>query len=99
MSKLILGSIDLTKINKSDIQTTDKNGNPFKNGGKYLPVAIWVNDEKDDYGNDVAIKAGSKENSYYIGNAKTWSNEPEQTKTVPTIAEIEDAAEGNDLPW
>lgn len=85
MSKLLLGSIDLTKIKKEDIITTDKNGNTFESGAKYLNVAIWVNDEPDQYGNHAAIKAGKKEDSYYIGNAKEWQKE--QTQQAPSQAQ------------
>lgn len=73
MSKLYLGSIDLNKIKKEDIVSTDKDGKPFQNGAKYLNVSIWVNDEPDKYGNSVSVKTGSKEASYYIGNAKEYN--------------------------
>lgn len=68
MSKLFLGSIDLTKINKNDIKA-------HENGAKYLSITMWVNEEPDKYGNNMSIKAGSKESSYYIGNAKEWKKE------------------------
>ena len=71
-SKLFLGSIDLTKINKNDIKV-------HENGAKYLSITMWVNDEPDKYGNNMSIKAGSKETSYYIGNAKEWKKEGEIT--------------------
>jgi hypothetical protein len=47
MAKIISASIDLTKIDKSKVQTVDKNGKPFKNGGKYINVSITINDEAD----------------------------------------------------
>lgn len=75
MSKLFLGSIDLTKIDKSDIVTTDKDGKPFKSGGKFLNISIWLNDEPDKYGNHISIKAGKKDANYYIGNAKEYQKE------------------------
>lgn len=98
MSKLILASINLSKIKKEDIQTTNKDGQPFKDGAKYLPVTIWLNDEQDQYGNDTAIKAGPKESSYYIGNGKTWQKEEQkiEVQQYPTNAEIE---ESGDLPF
>lgn len=100
MSELILASIDLTKINKEHIEKVNKDGEPFKNGSQYLRVAIWVNDEEDKYGNNVSIKAGPKDESYYIGNGKTWNNErtaQPQTKTFPTAAEAD--ADGDGLPF
>lgn len=81
MSKLFLGSLDLTKIDKSDIVTTDKDGNPFKSGGKFLNISIWLNDEPDKYGNHISIKAGKKDANYYIGNAKEY-NKQEQSTTA-----------------
>lgn len=72
MSKLYLGSIDLSKVDKRHVKTLDGDGMPFKNGAKYLNIAIWLNDEPDKYGNHLAIKAGPKDESYYIGNAKEF---------------------------
>jgi hypothetical protein len=84
MSEFYLGSIDLTKIKKEDVVTTDKNGQPFKNDAKYLNISVWVNDEADKYGNKVSIKAGKKDSSYYIGNAKEWKQE------IKPIAVVDD---------
>ena len=89
MSKLFLGSIDLSKINKSDIVSTDKNGEEFRNGAKYLNVTIWVNDEPDKYGNHISIKAGPKDSNYYIGNAKAWQKQGEK----------QEQEQDNDLPF
>ena len=72
MAKLYLGSIDLNKINKEDIVTKDKDGNAFANGAKYLNISQWLNEEADKYGNQIAIKSGKKDSSYYIGNAKEY---------------------------
>lgn len=72
MNNLYLGSIDLNKIKKEDIVSTDKNGNPFKNGAKYLNISVWVNDKEDQFGNHISIKCGKKEDSYYLGNAKKY---------------------------
>lgn len=74
---MLTGSIDLNKIDKTKIVSTDKNGNPFQNGAKYLNVVVWINDEADKYGNNASIQisqskeereAGGK--SIYIGNLK-----------------------------
>ena len=90
MSKLLIGSIDLNKIDKTKIVDRDKNGNPFENNAKYLNVAVWVNDEVDQYGNSASIQISqSKEEreagvkATYIGNLKepqSRSNEPTSTK-------------------
>ena len=80
-------SIDLTKINKSKIR-------PHANGSKYYNISVMVNDEKDSFGNNVAITEGqskeerdAKEKKVYIGNGKTvfevvrTPKEPETTNT------------------
>jgi hypothetical protein len=70
-SKLIIaGSIDLNKIDKSRIV-------PGKNGAKYYNITLLVNEEKDQYDNDVAIQTGqtkqerlAKEKATYIGSGR-----------------------------
>ena len=58
MNKLYTGLIDLNKINNTKVITIGKNGQPFKNGAKYVKVSIWVNDTPDQYGNSVSIVTG-----------------------------------------
>ena len=100
MSKLLTGSIDLNKIDKTKIVSTDKNGKPFENGAKYLNVVVWINDEADKYGNNASIQisqskeerdAGAK--AIYIGNLK----EPQSRNNEPTSARTESVA--GDLPF
>jgi hypothetical protein len=100
MSKLFLGSIGLNKINKADIVTTDKNGNAFENGAKYLNVTIWLNDEPDQYGNIIGIKSGDKDNSYYVGNAKEYIKQGAanvSSEPVPNSYKQDDGDDG--LPF
>ena len=97
MSKILTGSIDLNKIDKTKIVSTDKNGKPFENGAKYLNVVVWINDEADKYGNTASIQisqpkeereAGVK--ATYIGNLK----EPQSRSNEPTSArsaQVEDS--------
>lgn len=100
MSKLLTGSIDLNKIDKTKIVSTDKNGNPFENGAKYLNVVVWLNDEADKYGNNASIQISqSKEEreagvkAIYIGNLK----EPQSRNNEPTSAKNAQATD--DLPF
>jgi len=100
MSKLLTGSIDLNKIDKTKIVSTDKNGNPFENGAKYLNVVVWLNDEADKYGNNASIQISqSKEErdagvkAIYIGNLK----EPQSRNNEPTSAKT--ASVADDLPF
>ncbi|MFK7947847.1 MAG: hypothetical protein AB8G11_09665 [Saprospiraceae bacterium] len=79
MAKMMYGSIDVTKIDKSKIVSTNDKGEPFKNGGKFLSVVVWVNDEDDNYGNIASIQQSlSKEERdsgvkpTYLGNLKEF---------------------------
>jgi len=92
MAKLFNGSIDLSKIDKSLIKTLDKDGNPFKNGAKYLSVSIWLNDEPDKYGNTLSIQIGDKENRIYLGNAKEYKKKED----TPIATRLD---ESDDLPF
>ena len=69
--KIIAGSIDLNKIDKSRIVAG-------KNGAKYYNVSILINDTKDQYGNDVSIiesqtkeERAAKAQRKFLGNGKT----------------------------
>jgi hypothetical protein len=65
---LINAKIDLTKVAKEHVFIGKK--------GKYLDLQIWVNDEEDQYGNNVAVKqsykVGDSFESHYIGNGKKY---------------------------
>ena len=100
MSKLLTGSIDLNKIDKTKIVSVDKNGNPFKNNAKFLNIVVWVNDEPDQFGNNASIQISqSKEErdagvkATYIGNLK----EPQSRNNEPTSARTAQVAD--DLPF
>ena len=74
-------SIDLSKIDKSKIVSTDKNGQPFKNGAKYANLSIIVNQEPDKYGNHMSIslsqsqeERAAKEPRVYVGNGKKFES-------------------------
>jgi hypothetical protein len=98
MSKLLSGSINLSKIDKTKIISTDKNGNPFENGSKFLNIVVWINDEPDQYGNNASIQISqSKEEresgvkSIYIGNLKqpqTRNNEPTSAKNAQATDDL-----------
>ncbi len=101
MSKLLKGSIDLTKIEKSAIFNSEK-------GGKYINVDIWINDDADTYGNHAGIKQSIKEGendfkSHYIGNAKKgfgWDdNASGSSKTEQTPPKAAPLPESDDLPF
>lgn len=107
MSKMLIGSIDLNKVDKSKIITKDKNGKPFENGAKYLNVVVWVNDQEDNYGNIASIQQSiSKEEresgvkATYIGNLKDLqSNQPPQPQNNNSNNSVAKADEPDDLPF
>ncbi len=80
------GSIDLNKIDKSKVVTTDKNGKPFENGAKYLNIVLWINDEADQYGNNASIQVSqtkeekeAKQKVTYLGNLKEYKKNSTQS--------------------
>lgn len=98
MGKLISASIDVTKINKSKLV-------PGKNGAIYCNLLISLNDEPDQYKNDVSVSENqSKEErergdkKVYLGNGKTiWSSDAAK---VPAAAQQEVSNESlDDLPF
>lgn len=100
---MLIGSIDLNKIDKKRIVTKDKNGNAFENGAKYYNVLVWINDEIDQYGNIASIQESiSKEEresglkATYIGNLKNVGGQ--NTNTDEKKSEnVKD--EHDDLPF
>jgi len=79
---MLIGAIDLNKIDKTKIVTTDKNGNPFKNGAKYLNIVLWINDEPDQFGNNASIQVSQtkeerdqKVKPTYIANLKEFKKD------------------------
>lgn len=88
MSKLLTGSIELTKIDKSKIVE--------KNGRKWLNISVWLNDDKDQYGNCASIQISAKkdEPKIYIGNLKEY----EQNKDVPNSTSIPSNQQGSNVP-
>jgi hypothetical protein len=86
MAKLIAVSIDVTKLDKSKFVTGKK--------GTYANLTISLNDEPDQYNNDVSVWEGqsederkSKADRNFLGNGKVvWSSEgqAEQPKSKAT---------------
>ena len=102
MAGIVKGSIDLTKIPKDRIIVGKK--------GKYINVAITVNDEEDQFGNFGPIivdqtkeEREAKTPKTYLGNVRVvWSN-----GTFPSPTPFEGgqpkaqpaAAKDEDLPF
>lgn len=98
--QIIQASIDLTRIDESKIKQ-------HANGAKYYPISIIINDQKDQYGNDVAITTNqtkeereSGQKKTYIGNGKiVYTKAPEGGGEPTQGASSESSDTGNDLPF
>ena len=92
MSKLLTGSINLSKIKKDKLFTSEKTGNVFLN------ISVWVNDEKDQYGNIASVQQylGKDAEKNYIGNLKELEQD-----VKPTVVnnEIPPPEEDDNLPF
>jgi hypothetical protein len=86
MSKLVNISIDVTKIPREKIIA-------HKNGGKYVSLDIWLNDDPDQYGKDCSVNINQtkeerdrKDSKVYCGNGKKLFGfgESNQHKNRPT---------------
>ena len=91
-SKLITASLDVTKIPTDKLIIGKK--------GKYLNVSIWVNEEQDQFGNDVSVQVSqskeereAKTDKVYLGNGRVYKSNA-QTKGQP-----QEANAGEDLPF
>lgn len=94
--KILTGSIDLTKIDKSRIIEG-------KTGAKYYNILIIINDEKDKYDNDASISEGqtkeereAKIKKKFIGNAKIVY---EKDATSPVNRKQKAINNNDDLPF
>ena len=88
MSRLFLGSIDVTKIDKSKLYVGKK--------GTYLDVQVWINDEVDQYGQIGSISTGKRDEKIYLGNVKEFEVKPHDL--TPAHDEAEEDATGG-LPF
>ena len=95
MAKLIALSIDVTKLDKSKLVKGAK--------GTYANVTVSVNDEVDQYGNNVSVWEGqtkeereAKTSRNFLGNGKVvWEGDGGSKPSAPTPKDkVED-----DLPF
>ena len=66
MSKLFLGKVNLSKIDKTKLFDGKT--------GKWMDITIWINSEPDQYGNNLSIEQSTKKGDpkIFIGNAKEY---------------------------
>ena len=82
MSGLINASINLEKIEKSKIIKGKK--------GSYINVTVFINDEKDEYGNNASVimsqtkeEREAKTARVYLGNGIFYgNNQPSEVKVA-----------------
>jgi len=90
MSKLVSISLDVTKINKSELITGEK--------GTYLNLTVSLNDEADKFGNTVSAwqsqtkeQREAKENRNFLGNGKVlFDSDGTRTPLPPVQQEVDD---------
>jgi len=92
MSKLLSVSLDVTKINKSELITGAK--------GTYLNLTISLNDEEDKFGNTVSAwqsqskeQREAKEDRNFLGNGKILfdgdaGKKPTVKKAEPILSDL-----------
>lgn len=97
MAQLVAVSIDLTKIDKSRIVKGAK-------GGKYVNLTLSINDEEDQYGNNVSLwqsqtkeEREAKENRLFLGNGKSLWNDSDKGSKASKTSKKEEVHD--DLPW
>jgi len=90
MSKLVSISLDVTKINKSELITGEK--------GTYLNLTVSLNDEADKFGNTVSAwqsqtkeQREAKVNRTFLGNGKVlFDSDGAKTSPPPVQQEVEE---------
>lgn len=98
MSKLLYGSLDFSKLLEL-AKSGNKAFSKASNGKIYLNLNVWINDEKDKFGNDASIqttfKESTKEEKIYCGNLKI----SEQKEPEPLQENSVEIPEPDDLPF
>ena len=96
MSKLLYGSINFSKLLEL-AKAGNKAFSKADNGKIYLNLNVWINDEKDQFGNDASMqtsfKEATKEDKFYFGNLKI----SEQQAPKPLEENSSDIPESDDL--
>jgi len=98
MGKLLYGSIDFSKLLEL-AKSGNKAFSKAENGKIYLNLNVWINDTKDQYGNDASLqtsfKDASKEDRFYFGNLKVSEQQPPR----PLEENDTDIPSSDDLPF
>lgn len=95
MSKLFTGSICLSDLNAA-AKAGDKAFTRGKNGKIYCNIALWINDDADQYGNNGSLQLRRAKDDtaekVYVGNVKEFktANEPVQTVKAELVEDDDD---------
>lgn len=101
MAKFSTGSLCLTTLIEKAKEGHSAFSKSEKNGKIYFNVALWENDEPDEFGNNYSMQLNSKEEKQasepktYIGNLKYQKKKevPIAENDIPSVEEV------NDLPF
>jgi len=95
-NKPMHGSICMTDLSEAFKKNHTAFNKSEKNGKLYANIAVWMNDEPDQYGNILSFQLNSKKDAtddkVYFGNAKL----PDGVKVEPKKVEPESE---DDLPF
>lgn len=90
-NQLFGGSLCLTDLNELARKGHSAFSKSVKNGKIYVNMLTWLNDEKDEFGNNMSHQLSStkdmrdKEGKIYIGNSKKLeTSKPVSQKDIPS---------------
>lgn len=97
-NKPMHGSICLSDLSAAFKANHSAFNKSEKNGKIYANIAVWMNDEPDQYGNILSFQLNSKKDAQdekcYFGNAKLPKDTPAQSATTQSSTQDDD-----DLPF
>ena len=92
MSRLLTGSIDVSKISKDKLISG-------KDGRKYLNITVWLNDELDQFGNIASIQESQSKEERDAGKAKNYLGNLKEFVKQDAESIGSDAKDDQDLPF
>ena len=89
MNKLLIGKINLSKIDKTKLFKGEK--------GMWMDIAVWFSEEPDKFGNSLSIQQSTKkdEPKIYLGEAKFYV--PKEAKITAKEGFVK-ASKANEKP-
>lgn len=83
MSRLLLGSINLTEL-IAKVKSGEIDVFTGKTGVKYVNVAMWINDNPNEWGQVASLShRNEKGNTTYLGNFKDNKPQGGQSRQAP----------------